>query len=130
MTNLHKRMLPDQRIGLATSLIPVGRTSNQATRNGCKSLYFRMSLITMWAASSEFGTYRLCEQRRFRRVCASARSRQNRRCSLIQAESRKTFRQKPRYLAPLNGWACTVKICHDGILEDTNSLEAAHMISD
>ena len=25
-----------------------------------------------WAASSEFGTYRLCEQRRFRRACASA----------------------------------------------------------
>ena len=36
-------------------------------------------------ASSEFGTYRLCEQRRFRRACASAQSRQNLRCSLIQA---------------------------------------------
>ena len=35
-----------------------------------------------WAASSEFGTYRLCEQRRFRRACASAQSRQNLRCSL------------------------------------------------
>ena len=40
-----------------------------------------------WAASSEFGTYRLCEQRRFRRDCASAQSRQNLRCSLIQAVS-------------------------------------------
>ena len=40
-----------------------------------------------WAASSEFGTYRLCEQRRFRRACASAQSRQNLRCSLIQAGS-------------------------------------------
>ena len=40
-----------------------------------------------WAASSEFGTYRLCEQGRFRRVCASAQSRQNLRCSLIQAVS-------------------------------------------
>ena len=40
-----------------------------------------------WAASSEFGTYRLCEQRRFRRACASAQSRQNLRCSLIQAVS-------------------------------------------
>ena len=39
------------------------------------------------AASSEFGTYRLCEQRRFRRACASAQSRQNLRCSLIQAVS-------------------------------------------
>ena len=42
----------------------------------------------MWTASSEFGTYRLCEQRRFRRACASAQSRQNLRCSLIQAVSR------------------------------------------
>ena len=40
-----------------------------------------------WAASSEFGTYRLCEQRRFRRACASVQSRQNLRCSLIQAVS-------------------------------------------
>ena len=39
------------------------------------------------AASSEFGTYRLCEQRRFRRACASAQSRQNLRYSLIQAVS-------------------------------------------
>ena len=40
-----------------------------------------------WTASSEFGTYSLCEQRRFRRACASAQSRQNLRCSLIQAVS-------------------------------------------
>ena len=40
-------------------------------------------------------------------------------------ESRGTFRQKARSLAPLNGWACAVKICHDGMLEDTNSLDAA-----
>ena len=44
-------------------------------------------LIIKWASSSEFGTYRLCEQRRFRRACASAQSRQNLRCSLIQAMS-------------------------------------------
>ena len=43
------------------------------------------------------------------------------------SESRGTFRQKARSLAPLNGWACAVKICHDGMLEDTNSLDAAHM---
>ena len=42
---------------------------------------------TIWTASSEFGTYRLCEQRTFRRACASAQSRQNRRCSPIQAVS-------------------------------------------
>ena len=35
----------------------------------------------------EFGTYRLCKQRRFRRACASAQSRQNLRCLLIQAVS-------------------------------------------
>ena len=39
----------------------------------------------IWTASSEFGTYSLCEQRRFRRACASTQSRQNHRCSLIQA---------------------------------------------
>ena len=43
----------------------------------------------------------------------------------ISSESRGTFRQKARSLAPLNGWACAVKICHDGMLEDTNSLDAA-----
>ena len=40
-------------------------------------------------------------------------------------ESRGTFRQKARSLAPLNGWACAVKVCHDGMLEDTNSLDGA-----
>ena len=43
-------------------------------------------------------------------------------------ESRGTFRQKARSLAPLNGWACAVKVCHDGMLEDTNSLDGAHFI--
>ena len=42
-------------------------------------------------------------------------------------ESRGTFRQKARSLAPLNGWACAVEICHDGMLEDTNSLDAAQL---
>ena len=41
--------------------------------------------LYIWAATREFGTYRLCEQRRFRRACASMQSRQNLRCSLIQA---------------------------------------------
>ena len=43
------------------------------------------------------------------------------------SESRGTFRQKARFLAPLNGWACAVKICHDGMLEDRNSLGRAHL---
>ena len=41
----------------------------------------------IWTASNEFGTYRRCEQRRFRRACASAQSRQNLRCSLIEIVS-------------------------------------------
>ena len=51
-----------------------------------KTANFQVSeILGYWAAPSEFGTYRLCEQRRFRRACASAQSRQNLRCSLIQA---------------------------------------------
>ena len=45
------------------------------------------------------------------------------------SESRGTFRQKARSLAPLNGWACAVKICHDGMLKDTNLLDAAQIIN-
>ena len=43
------------------------------------------------------------------------------------SESRGTFRQKARFLAPLNGWACAVKICHDGMFENTNSLDGAQL---
>ena len=43
------------------------------------------------------------------------------------SESRGTFRQKARSLAPLNGWACAVEICHDGMLEDTYSLDGAQL---
>ena len=39
-----------------------------------------------------------------------------------------TFRQKARSRAPLNGWACAVKVCHDGMLEDTNSLDAPQLL--
>ena len=45
------------------------------------------------------------------------------------SESRGTFRQKARSLAPLIGWACAVKICHDGMLEDTKSLDGAQSSS-
>ena len=44
------------------------------------------------------------------------------------SESRGIFRQKARSLVPLNGWACAVEICHDGMLEDTNSRDGSHMI--
>ena len=43
------------------------------------------------------------------------------------SKSRGTFRQKARSIAPLNGWACAVEICHDGMLEATNSLDGAQM---
>ena len=43
------------------------------------------------------------------------------------SESRGTIRQKARSLAPLNGWACAVKMCQDGMLVDTNSLDSAHI---
>ena len=46
------------------------------------------------------------------------------------SESSGTFRQKARSLAPLNGWACAVKFCHHGMLEDTNSLGGAHIMLD
>ena len=44
------------------------------------------------------------------------------------SESRGTFRQKTRSLAPLNSWACAVKICHDGMLEDTFLLDGAYLL--
>ena len=44
------------------------------------------------------------------------------------SESRGFFRQKARSLASLNGWTCAVTICHDGMLEDTNSLDEAHIV--
>ena len=43
------------------------------------------------------------------------------------SESRGTIRQKARSLAPLNGWACAIKICNDGMLEDTHSLDGAQI---
>ena len=46
------------------------------------------------------------------------------------SESRGTFRQKARSLAPLNGWACAVEIYHVGMLEDTNSLDGAQISKD
>ena len=60
--------------------------NNSLIWNYAKFKYY-YCLFDIWTASSEFGTYRLCEQRRFRRACASAQSRQNLRRSLIQAVS-------------------------------------------
>ena len=77
-------------------------------------LWFKIKQ-SLWAASSEFGTYRLC----IRTVSPEPPL-----LAHTSSESRGTFRQKARSPAPLNGWACAVKICHDGMLEDTNSLDA------
>ena len=86
----------------------------------------------VWTASSEFGTYSLYEPIRAAKVQASLRIRAvSPEPSLLahtSSESKGTFRQKARSLTPLNGWACAVKICHDGMLEDTNSLDMARMI--
>ena len=86
-------------------------------------------ILSRWAASSEFGTYRLCEQRRFRRACASVQSRQNLRCSLIQAlnQEEPSDRKPDPWPLWMAGHA-QLKICHDGMLEDTNSLDGAQII--
>ena len=80
------------------------------------------------AASSESGTYitamRAAKVRAGLRIHAV--SQEPLLLAHTSSESRGTFRQKARSLAPLNGWACAVKICHDGMLEDKNSLDGAH----
>ena len=75
-------------------------------RKVISSLGIRLQVDTsflgmIWTASSEFGTYRLCEQRRFRRACAFAQSRQNLRCSLIQAVSQEEPSDRKRDPWPL-----------------------------
>ena len=64
-----------------------GGTWNESRWRYTEHNWTDIYVFDIWTASSEFGTYRLCEQRRFRRTCASAQSRQNLRCSLIQAVS-------------------------------------------
>ena len=82
-----------------------------------------MAICSIWTVSSEFGSYRLCEQRRFRRASPEPLL-----LAHISSESRGPFRQKARSLASLNGWAWAVKTCRDWMLEDTNSLDGAHII--
>ena len=62
-------------------------TSNSMLATGKYDLDTPGNSFVTWTASSEFGTYHLCEQRRFRQACTSVQSRQNLRCSLIQAVS-------------------------------------------
>ena len=68
------------------SYIKVGTDLNFCAVN-CSKVSKISLILNIWAAPSEFGTYRLCKQRRFRRACACAQSCQNLRCSLIQAVS-------------------------------------------
>ena len=95
----------------------------------CDKYHNLMSwLINSWAASSEFGTYRLCEQRRFRRDCASAQSRQNLRCSLIQAVSQEEPSDRKPDPWPL--WM-TGHVQSKFVMTEcskTNSLDAAQLV--
>ena len=86
--------------------------------------------LDIWTASSELGTYSLCEQRRFRRACASAQSRQNLRCSLIQAVSQEepSDRKPDPWPLWMAGHAQLIFVMTE-ILEDTNSLDGAHMFA-
>ena len=91
----------------------------------------------MWHKGKEFDMYRIkriwyLQPMRAAKVQASLRIRAvSPEPSLLahtSSESRGTFRQKARSLAPMNGWACAVKTCHDGMLKDKNSLDGAHII--
>ena len=73
----------------------------QSTHSAVFTASHHNGFIVVWAASSEFGTYRLCEQRRFRQACAFMQSRQNLRCSLIQAVSQKEPPDRKPDLWPL-----------------------------
>ena len=98
-----------------------------------------LSILSFWTA--EFGRYVMGHVKRIwylspmlaAKVQASLRIRAiSPEPSLLahtSSESWGTFRQKARSLAPLNGWACAVKICQDRMLKDTNSLDASLIIS-
>ena len=78
-------------------------------------------------ASSEFCTYRLCEQRRFRLACASAQSRQNLCCSLIQAVNQEEPSDRkpdpwPLWMAGHAQLKFVMTEC-----SKTNSLDGAHV---
>ena len=88
-------------------LLPLNHVSKRCGRNGkqCRPSSDCCS-GAVWAASSKFGTCHLCEH--IRAVLPEPPL-----LAHTSSESRGTFRQKARSLALLNGWACTVKICHE-----------------
>ena len=69
-------------------------------RATCLLAHFVWNLIHSWY----YGTYHIGDQRRLRRACASAQSRQSHRCS--QYRSRRRVRPIIRHLAPPDGCAC------------------------
>ena len=103
----------------------------QSRLNMCLGSWPASSVDThiIWTASSEFGTYRLCEQRRFRRACASAQSRQNLRCSLIQAVNQEepSDRKSDPWLLWMAGHAQLKFVITE--CSETHSLDTAHIVS-
>ena len=115
----------------------------QATETWCESRISRLNFVEkldaiyrFWNISSEKHMDRVkriwyLSPMRAAKVQASLRMRADSSepplLAHTSSDSRGTFRQKARSLASLNGWACAVKICHDGMLEDTNSLDGAHI---
>ena len=59
-----------------------------------------------WASSWDFGIYHIGDQRRFRRACASAQSRQTLRCSHTWSMEVDEGSDQKWHLAPLDGCAC------------------------
>ena len=93
----------------------------------CPLGYLFKFALDKWTASSEFGTYRLCEQRRFRRACAFAQSRQNLNCSLVQAVSQEEPSDRkpdpwPLWMAGHAQFKFVMTEC-----SKTNSLDGAQM---
>ena len=108
-----------------------GITPNASIEEGCKYVYCYL----LWLFRDQMGRVKriwYLSPMRAAKVQASLRIRAvSPEPPLLvhtSIELRGTFRQKARSLAPLNGWACAVKMCHDGMLEDTNSLDEAQIL--
>ena len=73
-------------------------------------------VLIAYASSGGFG-----ETARMRSLARTSAARSN------KQGVKRNLQTESQILAPLNGWACAVKICHDGMLEDTNSLDGARV---
>ena len=70
-------------------------------------MFLHLQVSISWAGSWDYGTYHKGDQRRLRRVCASAQSRQSLRCSHTRSMvEHDGSDQKIRHLTPLDGCAC------------------------